>query len=228
MVTYLLAKARPILRAPDREGSVTGRFWCFAIPWVVGYNLIERPHRRISVLKRRVIFEHVLVLNASFEPLNVINWKRAMKLVFLGKVEVLEESDRLVHSSRLSVRVPAVIRLVRFVRFRRWDVKFSRVNIYARDRHRCQYCGVELSAKELTCDHVVPRSQGGTTEWTNIVTCCGRCNRKKGDKTPAQAGLRLLKNPTRPSWLIGFRTRFASKEPPAQWRDYLFGMGRLS
>ena len=147
-----------------------------------------------------------------------------MKLVFLGKVEVLEESERMVHSSRFSVRVPAVIRLVRFVRFRRWDVKFSRENIYARDRYRCQYCNVELAAKDLTCDHVIPRSQGGSTEWTNIVACCSECNRKKGGQTPGQAGLRLLKKPTRPSWLIGFRTRFAAKEPPVQWRDYLFGM----
>jgi len=147
-----------------------------------------------------------------------------MKLVFLGKVEVLEESERVVHSSRFSVPVPAVIRLVRFVRFRRWDVKFSRENIYARDKYRCQYCSVELAVKDLTCDHVIPRSQGGSTEWTNIVTCCGGCNRKKGGRTPGQAGLRLLKKPARPSWLIGFRARFAAKEPPDQWRDYLFGM----
>ncbi len=149
-----------------------------------------------------------------------------MKLVFLDKVEVLEESDHVIRSTTLSMRVPAVIRLVRFVRFRRWDVKFSRQNIYARDKYRCQYCGEEFAPKDLTCDHVIPRSQGGPTEWTNIVASCGKCNRKKGGMTPAQAGLRLLKNPSRPSWLIAFKTRFKAKEPPDEWREYLFGMGR--
>ncbi len=170
------------------------------------------------------IFEHVLVLNASFEPLNVINWKRALKLVFLDKVEVLQESDKEVHSARAAMRVPAVIRLVRFVRFRRWDVKFSRNNIYTRDKYRCQYCAELLPPRELTCDHVVPRSRGGGTEWTNIVTCCRPCNRKKGGKTPEEAGLRLIKRPGRPSWLLGFQTRFAVHNPPSTWRQYLFGV----
>jgi 5-methylcytosine-specific restriction endonuclease McrA len=170
------------------------------------------------------IFEHVLVLNASFEPLNVINWKRALKLVLLEKVEVLQESDREVHSVSEAIRVPAVVRLVRFVRFRRWDVKFSRDNIYTRDKYRCQYCGTLLPPKELTCDHVVPRSRGGGTEWTNIVTCCRPCNRKKGGKTPEEAGLHLIRKPRRPSWLLGFQTRFAVHNPPSAWRQYLFGL----
>jgi len=170
------------------------------------------------------VFEHVLVLNASFEPLNVINWKRAMKLVFLGKVEVLEESEQVVRSARSATRVPAVVRLVRFVHFHRWDLKLSRENIYARDKYRCQYCGEHLPARELTCDHVLPRSRGGTTEWTNVVTCCATCNREKGGKTPEEAGLSLLKDPGRPSWLVGFQTRFVASDPPAAWRDYLYGV----
>lgn len=170
------------------------------------------------------VFERVLLLNASFEPLNVVNWRRAMKLVCLRKVEVLQESDRVVHSARAARRVPTVVRLVRFVNFHRWDVKFSRENIYARDRYRCQYCGEELRSKELTCDHVVPRSRGGATEWTNLVTCCPSCNRKKGGKTPHEAGLALMRTPDRPSWLVGFQTRFAAEDAPPQWRDYLYGL----
>jgi len=173
-----------------------------------------------------LIFEHVLVLNASFEPLNVINWKRALKLVFLQKVEVLQESDREVHAARIAMRVPAVVRLTRFVRFRRWDVKFSRENIYTRDKYQCQYCGDKLDARDLTCDHVVPRSKGGRSEWTNIVTCCRPCNRRKGDQTPAAAGLRLIKRPARPSWLVAFQSRFSAHDPPLSWREYLFGVPR--
>ena len=147
-----------------------------------------------------------------------------MKLVCLKKVEVLQESETVVRSARSATRIPAVVRLVRFVNFHRWDVKFSRENIYARDRYRCQYCGDELRSKELTCDHVIPRSQGGATEWTNLVTCCAECNRKKGGKTPEEAGLSLLRHPGRPTWLVGFQARFAAKDPPPQWRDYLYGL----
>jgi 5-methylcytosine-specific restriction endonuclease McrA len=166
------------------------------------------------------------VLNASFEPLNVINWKRALKLVFLQKVEVLQESDKEVRAETFAMRVPAVVRLTRFVQFRRWDVKFSREKIYTRDKYRCQYCGDTLDARDLTCDHVVPRSKGGLTEWTNIVACCRPCNRRKGGQTPEQAGLKLIKRPARPSWLIGFQSRFSTHDPPASWREYLFGVPR--
>ncbi len=145
-----------------------------------------------------------------------------MKLVFLEKVEVVQEWEREVHAEKLSLRVPAVVRLLRFVGFRKRDVKFSRQNIYARDKFCCQYCGETLRARELTCDHVVPRSRGGRTVWTNIVTCCRPCNRKKGGRTPEEAGFRLLRKPSRPSWLLGFHARFAAHKPPPSWREYLF------
>ncbi len=179
-----------------------------------------------GITPRSDAFEQVLLLNASFEPLNVINWKRAVKLVFLEKVEVLQESDRIVHAVSDSLKVPAVIRLFRYVGFRRRDIKFSRQNIYFRDKFRCQYCGEKLRPKELTCDHVIPRSRGGKTTWTNIVTCCIPCNRKKGGRTPREAGLRMMWKPSRPSWLLGFHMRFRSHQPPASWREYLFLSGR--
>lgn len=155
----------------------------------------------------------------------MINWKRALKLIFLEKVEVLEETEREVRSARHSLRVPAVVRLVRFVGFRKREVKFSRQNIYARDKFQCQYCGTKLKAKDLTCDHVIPRSRGGKTMWTNIVTCCRLCNRRKGGRTPGEAGFRLLKQPMRPSWLLGFHARFRFHKPPPSWREYLYWAG---
>ena len=125
--------------------------------------------------------EPVLLLNASFEPLRVINWKRALTLVFAGKVEVVEEYTREIHSISLAVRLPAVVRLLTLIRVRGTGVKFSRQNIYARDNYECQYCGCQPSVSELTYDHIVPRAHGGPTDWTNIVTCCITCNRRKGE-----------------------------------------------
>jgi 5-methylcytosine-specific restriction endonuclease McrA len=171
--------------------------------------------------KERYLFEQVLLLNASYEPLNVINWERAIKLVFLNKVEVVEESAREVRSITVSMKVPSVVRLMGFVRFRRKDAKYSRRNIYARDKYRCQYCGKPFPPKALTCDHVIPRSRGGRAEWDNIVTCCVPCNRRKGGQTPDEAGLVLIKRPTRPTWYWGFQIRFANNRPPAQWWMYL-------
>lgn len=167
-------------------------------------------------------FEHVLLLNASFEPLNVIGWRRAVKLVVLEKAEIVEASQHEVHSVSTRMSVPSVVRLTSFVRFRRREAKFSRRNIYTRDDFRCQYCGHRPPAQELTCDHVVPRSRGGRTEWSNIVTCCVPCNRRKGGRTPAEAGLRLLRHPAQPTWLWGVQNRLASRRPPKAWHVYLY------
>jgi len=167
-------------------------------------------------------FENVLLLNASFEPLNVINWKRALKLVCLGKVEVVEETESIVNSVSISVKIPSVVRLLRFVGFKRREVKFSRQNIYARDKFQCQYCSRKLRTEDLTYDHIIPRSRGGKTEWSNIVTCCIDCNRKKGGQTPRGAGLQLIRKPSKPMWLWGCHARFSPRSTPESWREYLY------
>jgi len=167
------------------------------------------------------LFEQVLLLNASYEPLTLINWKRAVKLVCLKKVEVVEESERVVRSVSVAIRVPSVVRLVVFIRYARRDAKFSRRNIYARDKYHCQYCGRRYPPQELTCDHVIPRSRGGWAGWDNLVTCCVECNRKKGHRTPEEAGLNLIRHPSSPSWYWGFQSRFSDRRPPSEWRLYL-------
>lgn len=177
--------------------------------------------RAVECRKERRLFEQVLLLNASYEPLNVITWKRAVKLVVLEKVEVVEESGLEIRSVSVAIRVPSVVRLMGFVRFRRREARFSRKNVYARDRYRCQYCGRQFVQDELTCDHVIPRSRGGKAVWENIVTCCVPCNRKKGGRTPGEAGLKLVRQPSRPSWMWGFQVRFAGKKPPREWFVYL-------
>jgi 5-methylcytosine-specific restriction endonuclease McrA len=169
-----------------------------------------------------------LLLSQGYEPIKVISWQRAISLLFLGKVEVLEEYEHDIRSVTLVIKIPAVVRLLRSFRRHAKPVKFSRVNIYARDSYRCQYCGHKASISELTYDHVTPRSQGGTTEWTNIVTCCYDCNRKKGGRTPKQAGMTLLSQPHQPNWVPAVTIRISLKSMPDAWRDYLYWTGELS
>ena len=147
--------------------------------------------------------EHVLLLNATYEPLQVITWKRAIRLLTLGRVEVVKESEREIRSVSVVIRLPAVVRLLRWVRPRWQPIKFSRSNVYLRDTFRCQYCGVRGTGEDLNLDHVRPRSLGGLTRWENIVTCCVSCNRRKGNRTPEAAGMRLLKEPVKPTTLPG-------------------------
>ncbi len=166
--------------------------------------------------------EQVLLLNISYEPLKVINWKKAINLLCLGKVEVLEEYNREIHSVSFTIRLPSVVRLLRMVKRNRSPVKFSRQNIYARDRYRCQYCGNRYPSEELTYDHVLPKSRGGKTEWNNIVTCCIECNRKKGGRIPREAHMKLVRKPGRPTWVPAIRITIGFREVPQSWRDYLY------
>jgi 5-methylcytosine-specific restriction endonuclease McrA len=171
--------------------------------------------------------EQTLLLNQSYEPVKVIPWQRALTLLFLNKVQVIEEYDRDVKCTSFVIKVPAVVRLLRAFRRHRKPVKFSRVNIYGRDDYTCQYCGVKKTIDELTYDHVLPRSQGGRTEWTNIVSACSDCNGKKADRTPAQAGMRLRKHPVQPKDLPAVVIPISRESVPDAWRDYLYWTGSL-
>jgi 5-methylcytosine-specific restriction endonuclease McrA len=166
--------------------------------------------------------EQVLLLNATFEPLKVIDWKRAIRLLMLGKVEVLKEYEKEIHSVTFAIKLPSVLRLLRFVKHRKKDVKFSRANIYARDGFRCQYCGKRFETQDLTFDHVVPKRNGGRTQWTNIVTSCYRCNRTKGGRTLREAGFKLIKKPVKPDWVPFIMITIGVRSVPASWRDYLY------
>ncbi len=142
--------------------------------------------------------------------------------MLLGKVEVLEEYGREIRSVSFTIKLPSVVRLLRLVKRPKSPVKFSRQNIYARDKYRCQYCGQKFSSEELTYDHVVPRSRGGKTEWENIVTCCVDCNRRKGGRTPSEAGMKLIKKPEKPTWIPALKITIGFREVPQSWRDYLY------
>lgn len=166
--------------------------------------------------------ERVLLLNATYEPLRVISWKRAITLLTLDKVEVLETYDREVRSVTLAIRLPAVVRLIHLVRFRKHTVRFSRENIYIRDKYQCQYCASSMNANDLTYDHVIPKSMGGKTAWENIVTCCLPCNKKKGGRTPGQARMSLIRKAKRPSWHPMLMITRRIGNTPESWRAYLF------
>lgn len=166
---------------------------------------------------------HALVLNASFEPLQIVTWQRAIQLLFQGKVEVIEESDKEVHSVRLTIRVPAVLRLLEYVplKKRKQIVRFSRTNVFIRDQHRCQYCGNSFNKSHLTLDHVRPVVQGGGKSWENIVTACKPCNQKKGGRTPHQAKMDLVRTPFRPNWLPATAIRMTVSKTPDRWKIYM-------
>jgi 5-methylcytosine-specific restriction endonuclease McrA len=171
--------------------------------------------------------DRTLVLSQSYEPVKIVSWQRAMTLFFLGKVEVIEEYDRNVKTTSLVIKIPAVVRLLEAFRRHKKPVKFSRINIYGRDKYTCQYCGTKKPIGELTYDHVVPRSKGGKTEWTNIATCCSDCNRKKANRTPTQAGMRLLSDPVRPIATPVLVVAMSTTSMPDAWRDYLYWTAEL-
>ena len=168
--------------------------------------------------------EQTLLLNASYEPLKVVHWQKAVTLLCQGKVEVISVYDREIHAVTFSFKLPSVIRLLRYIKIRRrFDhVPFSRANIYARDGHICQYCGAQCSTVELTFDHVMPVAQGGRKDWENIVTSCISCNRRKGGRTPAEAGMRLVRLPKRPESAPAIRITIGIRNAPESWRDYLY------
>jgi 5-methylcytosine-specific restriction endonuclease McrA len=164
-----------------------------------------------------------LILTQGYLPHRIVDWKKAVTLLFDQKVEVVQEYEQEIRSPSIALKMPAVVRLLHGVRHHVKGVKFSRVNVLARDGFTCQYCGVRAHARELTFDHVVPRAQGGRTTWENIATACTRCNEKKGPRTPEQAGMKLRSVPSRPRHvpLIHLHTKLGFRVPDA-WKDWVW------
>jgi 5-methylcytosine-specific restriction endonuclease McrA len=171
------------------------------------------PQQRVSSTGR------VLVLNASFEPINVCTVRRAAVLVLKQRAEILEHGERRLHAETMTMPRPLVIRLVTYVRIPR-DAhrrKITRRAVFARDRWTCQYCGHERG--NLTVDHVIPRSRGGGSSWDNIVACCAPCNRRKGDRLPNQVNMVPRRAPRAPSPTVFIHV--ATPTIPAAWEQYL-------
>ncbi len=164
----------------------------------------------------------VLVLNASYEPINVCAARRALVLILKGIASPEEFSPLLLHSARHAIKLPSVIRLLEYRRIPHQTRALSRKNILIRDRYTCQYCLRTMPSAEMTLDHVIPRSRTGESTWENLVACCHSCNNKKGNRTPEEAGMKLQRAP-RPFNLHTSRhlMRLLGKSDD-QWRKYLF------
>ncbi len=173
----------------------------------------QQAQTSAEVLNRRV-----LLLNQNYEPLSVCKERRAIVLVLLNKAEPVETYDVAARSMRFSMALPSVLRLNYYVKVRRQDVPLTKRNILKRDRGICQYCGRKFA--EMTTDHVVPRTLGGPDTWENLVCACAECNARKGDRTPAQAGMTLLKVPKKPHYFTFSINSIG--EVPEGWRQYLF------
>ncbi|MBW2056044.1 MAG: HNH endonuclease [Deltaproteobacteria bacterium] len=165
--------------------------------------------------------ERALLLNSTFMPLRIVSWKKAIILMALRKAEAIEVYDREIHTVSLSIPLPSVIRLFKFVRIGDQEVRFTRHNIYLRDQGRCQYCGRRFNLRDLTYDHVIPRARGGTATWENIVTCCRSCNLRKGGRTPKEAEMTLIRRPVKPKWLPILDVAMEIHRAPKSWRNYL-------
>jgi 5-methylcytosine-specific restriction endonuclease McrA len=162
----------------------------------------------------------VLVLNASYEPLNITSWRRAVVLLLKGKAEQVEHNGKYIYSG---FPLPTVIRLRYYVRVPYKEIPLTRRNLLHRDSQSCQYCG--YTGEDLTLDHVIPRSRGGGDSWENIVTACVRCNVKKGSRTPKEAGMLLMATPRKPYSGLYFEVSKHTKNGVNQeWRKYVIGM----
>jgi 5-methylcytosine-specific restriction endonuclease McrA len=178
----------------------------------------------------------VLVLTRSYLPIHVTSARRAFALIYQGTARALGADyqafdfeawshqsvadEDSVGTSRGPILVPRVIVLRHYDRIPRRYVRFSRINIFARDAFTCQYCAEHLARSDLNLDHVVPRSLGGKSTWENVVCCCVDCNRQKGGRTPVQAGLKLLRTPRKPRW-TPFASFMLSKIRHEEWRPFL-------
>lgn len=185
-----------------------------------------------------VLNSKVLVLNRSYLPVNVTSVRRALCLLYQDVARAVDAqyrtfdfaswADLAAHEDSIglvgrAIRVPRVILLTAFDRVPRRHVRFSRYNIYARDQNRCQYCGRQFPRTELNLDHVIPRSRGGLSVWENVVCSCHRCNRLKGGRSPAEAGMRLVRQPFRPQW-TPFMLETFSLRRYREWMPFLSGV----
>jgi 5-methylcytosine-specific restriction endonuclease McrA len=168
------------------------------------------------------LHQPVLVLNASYEPINVCAARRALILILKGVASAEEHAPVHVHSYNRSVSLPSVIRLLEYRRIPQQSRALSRKNILLRDRYTCQYCHRTLPSVELTLDHVQPRSRGGGSTWENLVACCHPCNNRKGSRTPEEANMKLAKTPRPFSLHTSRHLMRMLGNADARWRKYLF------
>ena len=164
-----------------------------------------------------------LLLTPWYLPVKILRWQDAVKLRYEGTAEVVAEYEDEIRSPSVTWKVPAVMRLRKLSRADKRAVKFSRVNVYQRDGYRCQYCRKKFAARELSYDHVVPRSAGGRTCWENIVTACRTCNARKGNRTCDESGMWPAREPHQPKSLPVTGPIIDREQAPAEWLAWVVG-----
>lgn len=161
----------------------------------------------------------VLLLNFTYEALNVTSFRRALKLLLVGKAEIVKKMDgKVIHSAHRSIPLPSIIRLRYFVKRPHLEVPLTRKNILLWNNYTCQYCGLK-DGKSMTVDHVIPKSLGGNSSWENLVCACKTCNARKRSRSPREADMKLIHKPRRPK-LIPWRP--FRREVPKEWLQFLF------
>ncbi len=165
---------------------------------------------------------NVLVLNTTYEPINICNIKRAIILIFKSYATTLEYYESYIHSATQKFKAPAVIKLKEYIKLPHKEVVLTRRNILIRDKYTCQYCGEKFVSSELTIDHIIPKSKGGLTKWDNIVACCKKCNEKKGHRTPWEADMTLVKKPSAPNYIYFLHVVKHIGNDNKPWQKYLY------
>lgn len=165
--------------------------------------------------------ERTLLLTAWYFPIKVIRWEDAVKMIYEGLVDVVAEYDSTISSPSVTWQTPAVVRLRKATRTTKQGVKFSRVNVYTRDKFTCMYCRQKFPMRALSYDHVTPRAAGGRTTWDNIVTACKTCNAIKDDKTCDEAGMWPAYSPYRPKSLPMTAPVIDVDTAPEEWKPFL-------
>jgi 5-methylcytosine-specific restriction endonuclease McrA len=161
-----------------------------------------------------------LKLDSSFRPVEIINSVEALVMCILGKARAIESHTKKIRTITDSFLLPSVIVLNRYIKFRFSYVACNRTNLFFRDQSECQYCGKEQDGKLMTIDHILPKSRGGKNTWENLVVACKKCNQRKGNKTPLEAGMKLRRIPKRPKNTLMQRTKKEQINP--QWSNYLW------
>jgi 5-methylcytosine-specific restriction endonuclease McrA len=160
----------------------------------------------------------VLVLNFTYEALNVTSFQRAVKLIFAGKAEVVEGRERRVSSPSFEMKLPSIIRMLYYVKRPHQKVALTKKNILLRDDYTCQYCSVK-GERLMTVDHIVPKSKGGPSTWENLVAACMQCNNRKNNRTPEDANLKLKRKPRTPKYIPWIRVK--RNTLPGEWHKFL-------
>lgn len=168
--------------------------------------------------------QKALLLDKNYMAISVITWKRAISLIMKGKVEAVSEKyAAVIKAGNEMVKIPSVLRLLTTIPWKAHQgrMKFSRKHVMLRDDNECQYCGAHLGKNSGTIDHVIPSSRGGKSDYTNCVASCKDCNNMKADRTPAEAGMTLVRKPRKPTFLSLYRHYMDN--PPEEWNDYIIG-----